>query len=115
MGFKHCPAIPYWADEYGDPALEHLLATLVKLNARGQEGIPTAYHGLSTEHTIDGQKHNAYQYLYDEPRPGTGDDPPKGSPAPNKLTLDDPREFTLSWTTYENVYKDSLDLAEPST
>ena len=112
-GFKHCPAVPYWGDEYGDPDLKHILATLVKLNARGQEGIPTAYHGLSTEYTIGGQKHNAYQFLYGAGRPGTGDDPPRGSPPPNKLRVDEPRDFTLSWTRYENVYKDSQDLVEP--
>src|SRR5439155_10538258 len=112
-GFKHCPAIPYWGDVYGDPDLKHILATVAKLNGRGEEGIPTAYRGLSTVYTIDDQKHNAYEFLYGAPRPGTDDDPPKGTPAPNLLTLDDPRKFTLSWTTYENVYNDSQDLAGP--
>lgn len=112
-GFEHCPAIPYWTDAYGDPDLRHVLATLAKLDDRGEEGIPTAYEGLSTEFTIDGQEHNAYQFLYGAGRPGTGDDPPQGSPSPSKLPLGDPRDFTLSWTTYQNVYEDSQDLAGP--
>ena len=112
-GFDHLPAVPYWADERGDPDLKHVLATLVKLNARGQEGLPTAYHGLSNTYTIDGQTHDAYEFLYALPRPDSNDDPPKGTPPPNLLTLDDPREFTLSWTNYEHVYKDSQDLIDP--
>jgi hypothetical protein len=112
MGFEHCPAIPYWADSYGDPDLKHVLATLSKLNIRGQEGLGTAYRGLSTIYTIDGQTHDAYEFLYDEPRPGSDNDPPKETTPPTRLTLDDPREFTLSWTTYKNVYEDSQDLVE---
>lgn len=112
-GFAHCPAIPYWVDEYGDPDLKHILATVAKLNGRGEEGVPTAYRGLSTAYTIAGQEHDAYAFLYGRPRPGSGDDPPKGSPAPNLLPLDDPRDFTLPWTTYEDVYRDSQDLVTP--
>jgi hypothetical protein len=112
-GFEHCPAVPYWADAHGDPDLKHVLATQVKLNARGQQGISTAYEGLSTDFTISGQTHNAYGFLYGAARPGTGDDPPKGSPPPDELPLGDAREFTLSWTRYQKVYEDSQDLAKP--
>jgi hypothetical protein len=111
--FDNCPAIPFWATEAGDPDLKHILATFAKLNARGQEGIPTAYRGLSTDYTIDGQTHNAYGFLYGQPRPGTGDDPSKGSPAPTKLPLPDAEDFTLGWTTYQDVYKDSQSLVAP--
>jgi hypothetical protein len=111
-GFEHCPAVPYWADEHGDPDLKHVLATIVKLGARGQEGVPTAYHGLSTEYTIGGQTHDAYEFLYDLPRPGSKDKQPTGSTRPDRLTLQAPTDFTLSWTTYGDLFKDSHDLAD---
>ena len=41
-GVTHCPAIPYWGDEFGDPDLKHVLAMLVKLNARGAVNVPGA-------------------------------------------------------------------------
>ena len=110
-GFEHCPAIPYWADEHGDPDLKHVLATIVKLGARGQEGIPTAYHGLSTEYTIDDQTHDAYEFLYDLPRPGSKDEQPEGTPRPDRLTLQTPTDFALSWTNYQDLHKESENLA----
>src|SRR4051794_29263389 len=58
-GFTNCPAIPYWADEYGDPSFPHILATLINLNGRADDAEPTGYHGLSTEYMIDTQKNNA--------------------------------------------------------
>jgi hypothetical protein len=110
-GFEHCPALPYWADEHGDPDLKHVLATIVKLGARGQEGMKTAYPGLSTEYTIGGQTHDAYEFLYDLPRPGSNDTQPRDSTRPDRLALDSPTDFTLSWTTYGGMAKDSNALA----
>ena len=110
-GFEHCPAVPYWADEHGDPDMKHVLATIVKLGVRGQEGIPTAYQGLSTEYTIDGQKHDAYEFLYDLPRPGSKDEQPQGTPRPDRLALQTPSDFALSWTNYQDLHKDSESLA----
>ena len=110
-GFEHCPAIPYWADEHGDPDLKHVLATIVKLGARGQEGIPTAYHGLSTEYTIDDQTHDAYEFLYDLPRPGSKDEQPEGTPRPDRLPLQTPTDYALSWTNYQDLHKESENLA----
>jgi Lipoxygenase len=92
-GFEHCPAIPYWADEHGDPDLKHVLLTVGDLGDRGLEATPTGYDGLSTRYTIDGQTRSAYDFLYD-----------------SELALDDPDDFTLSWTTYRNVLEDSKDL-----
>src|SRR4026209_2197654 len=62
-GFEHCPAIPYWADEFGDPDLKRVIAQVLKLNARGQEG-SSAYEGLSTVYTIEGETTTAYEFLY---------------------------------------------------
>ena len=111
-GFTNCPAIPYWADAYGDPDIKHILATLSKLNGRGQEVLRFADPGLSTKYTIDGQTKSAYEFLYDLPLPPG--QPPKNPQAastpPNRLALDRPDDFTLSWTTYKDVYKDSQDL-----
>ncbi|HEU5372097.1 MAG TPA: lipoxygenase family protein [Gaiellaceae bacterium] len=111
-GLEHCPALPYWADEHGDPDLKHVLAQIVKLGVRGQEGVSTAYHGLSNDYTIDGQTRDAYEFLYDLPRPGSKDKHPQGTPRPDRLTLQSPSDFTMSWTTYENVDDDSKDLGE---
>lgn len=112
---EHCPAIPYWADQYGDPSLEHIAATVINLNGRGLEATPTAYHGLSTEYTIDGQKNIAYEFLFDEPLPGgpPGNARSTASEPPNRLALETQDDFTLSWTTYMDMYKDSQGVVQP--
>jgi Lipoxygenase len=111
-GFENCPAIPYWADQYGDPDIKHILATLSKLNGRGQEVLKTADPGLSIQYTIDGQTKAAYEFLYDLPLPPA--QPPEHPQAvptpPNRLALDKPEDFTLSWTTYKDVYTDSQNM-----
>ena len=112
---EHCPAIPYWADQYGDPDLEHIAATVINLNGRGLEATPTAYHGLSTEYTIDGQKNVAYEFLFDEPLPGGPPGKPQStaSQPPSRLALETQDDFTLSWTTYKDMYKDSQAVVQP--
>src|SRR5215813_6877866 len=90
LGFAHCPAIPFWADQYGDPDFKHILATLGRLSGRAQEAMPTAYRGLSTAYTIDNQTHGAYEFLYGEPYPGGDGKPEEALRPPNELTLDDP-------------------------
>ena len=111
-GFTNCPAIPYWADEYGDPDITHIGATVINLNGRAETAKPTGYHGLSTQYTIDGQPNIAYEFLYDEPLPpGPTKNATETSPAPNELTLNDPTQFTLPWTIYQDVYSTSLPLA----
>ena len=112
-GFEHCPAIPYWADEHGDPDLEHVLTTVGKLAERGEEATPTGYNGLSTVYTIDNQTHKAFEFLYGLPHPAAdGDGASAAPPLPTRLKLDEPNDFTLAWTTYKNVYADSQDLRE---
>jgi hypothetical protein len=111
-GFMNCPAIPYWADEFGDPDITHIGATVINLNGRAETAKPTGYHGLSTQYTIDGQPNIAYEFLYDEPLPpGPTKNATETSPVPNELTLNDPTQFTLPWTIYQDVYKTSLPLA----
>lgn len=102
LGFVNCPAIPYWADLAGDPDLDHVNATLASLQKRGVEGMP-AYVGLSTKYTIDGQTHSAYEYLYGS----------ELAPGATALALDNADEYTLSWTTYGDVYEVSQDLVTP--
>jgi hypothetical protein len=101
-GLVNCPAIPYWVDANGDPDLEHINATLARLQARGSEGMP-AYVGLCTKYTIDDQTHSAYEFLYGSPL----------APGATELPLDQAEDFTLSWTTYGDVYEDSQDLVKP--
>jgi Lipoxygenase len=109
-GFEHCPAIPYWADEYGDPDLKRVIAQVLKLNARGQEG-SSAYEGLSAVYTIDGETTTAYEFLYGKSFDGSDSyKPPAGSPPPTKLALERADEFTLSWTTYQDMHGASQDL-----
>jgi hypothetical protein len=114
-GFHNCPAIPYWADAYGDPSLPHILATVGKLQTRGAEATPTAYHGLSTTYTIDDQTNVAFEFLYGEPLPGgpPGTAQPAASAPLTKLPLDNQADFTLGWTTYGNMYADAQDVVEP--
>ena len=92
-GFDNCPGIPYWADEYGDLDLPHVLSTLNRLKGRADQAAPTAYHGLSTVYTIDNQKNIAYEFLYDAPLPPgpAANKGPAASPAPNELASAPPR------------------------
>jgi Lipoxygenase len=115
-GFFHCPAIPYWADADGDPDLDQVLNTVELLKQRAGQGMP-AYCGLSTEYTIGGQTLPAFTFLYGEPLPkecgAAGAAPAAPTTAPTELALDDPSQFTLAWSTYQDVYKDSQDLVGP--
>jgi hypothetical protein len=113
-GFEHCPAIPYWTDAYGDPDLKRVIAQVLKLNGRAQEG-SSAYDGLSTVYTIDGETTTAYEFLYGKPLSdgSDGHEPPAGSPAPTGLTLDSADQFNLSWTTFQDLRKDSENLVRP--
>jgi Lipoxygenase len=99
-GFVNCPAIPYWADEVGDPDFEQIGNTIDLLKQRAAQGA-SAYAGLDTDYTIGGQTLPASAFLYGPP------------PAATKLQLDDPSQFTLAWTTYQDVYEDSQDLVGP--
>jgi hypothetical protein len=114
-GFANCPAIPYWADYVGDPDLVQIENTVALLKQRAAQGAP-AYCGLDTVYTIGGQTRYAYTFLYGEPLPpecGFADVAPAPSAKPTELPLDGPSQFTLAWTTYQDVYKHSQDLVEP--
>ena len=112
-GFEHCPAIPYWADEYGDPDLKRVIAQVLKLNGRGQEG-SSGYEGLSTVYTIDGETTSAYEFLYGKSFDGSDTyKPPPGSRPPTELALERADDFTLSWTTYQDMHRHSQDLVRP--
>ena len=113
--FHDCPAIPYWADAVGDPDLAQIENTVALLKQRAGQGEP-GYCGLDTMYTIDGQKYSAYTFMYGTAMPAdcnsTAPAPPAGTMIP-PLPLDDLSQFTLSWTTYQDVYKDSQDLVAP--
>jgi hypothetical protein len=116
-GFVHCPAIPYWADAGGDPDLGQIENTVALLQQRAAQGMP-AYCGLDVDYTIGGQTLPAYTFLYGTPLPpqcgaGAVGVAPDATPAPTELALVDPSQFTLSWTTYQDVYSDSQDLVGP--
>jgi hypothetical protein len=111
-GFTNCPAIPYWADVYGNPDQAHIGLTLQRLAGRLQESLG-AYAGLNTQYTIGRQTHYAYEFLYDLPLPGTGDHLMQAPTAPNQVALDAAEQFTLAWTTWESAYQSSQDLVEP--
>ena len=61
--FANCPAIPFWADQYGDPDLGHVFKILKELETRADEREP-ALQGLSTEYTIAGRKAPARDFLF---------------------------------------------------
>jgi len=107
-GFYNCPAIPFWADAAGNPDPTHLQTTLQRMENRAVEG-KAAYDGLSTVYTIGGQTKTAYEFLYGSLPPAPAD---PTSPL-TQLALDKPDQFTLSWTTYEDVYKNSQDIRGP--
>lgn len=115
-GFENCPAIPYWADAEGDPDLVQIESTLALLRQRAGQGMP-AYCGLDTDYTIGGQTLPAYTFLYGTPLPkecgAAGVAPAAPTTDPTKLALEDPSQFALPWTTYQDVYKDSHDLVGP--
>jgi hypothetical protein len=105
-GYVNCPAIPFWAAKDGKPDPTHLKTTLEGLQNRAKEG-KKAYDGLDTPYTIGGQTNIAYEFLY-------GQQPPAGAPSPlTKLALDEPHQYTLCWTTYQDVYADSQGIKGP--
>jgi hypothetical protein len=133
LGFTNTPAVPYW------PSVYKLLKTLLLLALRAGETEP-AKLGLSVEYTIDNQTHPAYDFLYGgEPSLTQAvkalerkleADPAallqsladgtalhstrygvRAAPAPlTRLSLDQPEQFALSWTTYEDVNQSSESL-----
>jgi hypothetical protein len=113
-GFDNCPAIPYWADYAGDPAFDQIANTVQLLGQRADpQGLP-AYCGLNTEYTIGDQTLPAYTFLYGTTFPeGCKADPGPNVPSATTLPLEDPSQFTLSWTTFKDVYKDSQYLVTP--
>jgi hypothetical protein len=56
--------------------------------------------GLSVNYTIGGHTASAYDFLY-------------GNPALKNLSLDDPKQFAISWTTYKDIYKDAMGVLQP--
>ena len=109
-GFSNCPAVPYWADEHGDPNLEHIGLALANLGARGSVQTENANKGLSTNYTIGKQTKSAYEFLYNEPLPPA---PPVGNPPPEQLPLKLGDDFKLPWTLYQGMYTDSQDIVRP--
>jgi len=127
IGFNNIPAIPYWPDVF------RLIKTLLQLGLRELETEP-AKRGLSIVYTIDNQTATAREFLYGavndltkaikellarledtsknprmlllEATTRTADEPsaPLDSFLLTSLSLDDPKEFTLPWTTYEDIY-----------
>ncbi len=113
-GFDNCPAIPYWADYVGDPDFEQIVNTVQLLQQRANvEGLP-AYCGLDTDYTIGGLTLPAYTFLYGTALPKECKaSPGVDAPQATLLPLEDAGQYTLAWTTYEDVYKDSQDLVKP--
>jgi Lipoxygenase len=133
LGFTNTPAVPFWPD------VSRILKTLLLLALRALETEP-AKLGLSVSYTIDGQTHPAYDFLYGgesslseaikalEQRLAADPDaflqslvdgtalrtaqpaaPTTTSPL-TRLPLDEPDQFALSWTTYQDVYESSKPL-----
>ena len=112
-GFVSCPAVPFWADPVGDPDLDQIENTVALLRQRADQG-HLAYCGLDTDYTIGGKTLPAYTFLYGGPIPPKC--PSSGGavdPSATLLPLDDPRQYELAWTTYQDVWKDSQDLVTP--
>ncbi|MFZ0376940.1 MAG: hypothetical protein WCD11_37180 [Solirubrobacteraceae bacterium] len=100
----YCPAIPYWATLWGTPDTARVERTALSLQSRGEKAGP-AYDGLTTMYTIGNLVRPAYAFLY----------PPDPSnwTTLNELPLEEPCQFTLPWTTYEDVYERFQDLVQP--
>jgi hypothetical protein len=130
----NCPAIPFWYVDY----LKHIAATLLRLVVRAGQ-IQVAKRGLSKKYTLAGQRHSAYWFLYGStpslsdaiaalasklagwpsvtgPLAVGGSDPvadaAKDSLEAPDLPLEDPRQFTMPWTMFEDIYESSEDLIE---
>ena len=107
---RTAPRSRYWADEHGDPNLEHIGLALANLGARGSVQTENANKGLSTNYTIGKQTKSAYEFLYNEPLPPA---PPVGNPPPEQLPLKLGDDFKLPWTLYQGMYTDSQDIVRP--
>jgi hypothetical protein len=107
--YANLPAIPFWAGPDGKPDPTHTQMTELALKTRAAEGA-YAYQGLSVDYTIGGKTAKAYEFLYGSD-PGGPFDGPLAPLA--QLALDKADQFTLPWTNYGDVYKDSLPLRGP--
>lgn len=86
FGLKDIPAVPI--------KFSGLLDTILKLSQRAKDVAP-ARNGLSNLYTIGGQTATGEQFLYG------------GTAATQKLpalSLEDPKQFAMSWTNFEGVY-----------
>ena len=115
-GFEHCPAIPYWADAVrGSRSQARHRDGGSSLNGRGRAGHATRISGSSTVYTIDGQTAQCIRVPLRQAASGglAAKDAGRGPRRPTSWRSTEPDEFTLSWTTYQDVYKDSQDLVAP--
>jgi hypothetical protein len=86
-GLNNIPGVP-------EASYKDILQTLGLLAYRKYQTIP-AEDGLSRQYTIGGHTGEAKEFLF-------GSDRLKG------LSLEDPKQFTISWTNYDDVYKRAI-------
>ncbi len=120
--FPNLPAVPV------DPA--GMLDTLAKLEIRAEQQLQ-AKQGLTQKFTINGETHRAYAFLFGGATPaaqsdawlalkGSLQEDPEGVPgdlhqnlgersdaagAPEPLSLERPKQFSISWTNFSDVYE----------
>lgn len=122
--YPNLPAVPL--DEAG------ILDTLGRLEIRAEQ-VLQAKQGLSEKFTIGGVTRRAYVFLFGggteaanrdarralarslRARPGgaaaelrRGDDPSSTRATSEPLSLEQPEQFSISWTNFTNVYEDGL-------
>jgi hypothetical protein len=87
-GMRNIPGIP-------EASNSEIIDTLWKLNGRDSEMRP-AIEGLSRNYTIGGHTAKGRDFLF-------------GDAQLRALSLDEPKQFTISWTNYKNVYQRAVE------
>jgi len=85
FGLRQIPAVPI--------ILWEIPITIVRLLLRGKQ-MEQAQYSLSKEFTIAGKTAPAYSFMYGS----------KQDPSLTSLALEQPDQFSMSWTTFGNIY-----------
>ena len=100
-GYLNCPALPFWADQDGNPDPIHAKSTLDGLKrVRPKRRARTTVWTRTTRSAARRRK-----------RPTSSTE--RHRPALTKLPLDEARQYTLPWTNHQQVYADSQGLIGP--
>ena len=112
-GFVNCPGDPVLGRRStGTPISTHVHRRSNGIEKRrADQAAPTAYHGLV--HRLHDRQPDEHPRTSSSTAPADPAARPAASPHRTSWRSTRAEDFTLPWTTYEDVYKDSQDLVRP--